>query len=291
MLDTSELILTPRGTIYHLDLHPDEVADTIITVGAPERVPKVSRYFDRLEHTRMHREFVSHTGYIGRKRLTVVSTGIGPDNIDIVLNELDALANIDFNSRSLKNALTSLTLIRLGTSGSLQEDIPVGSMLASTFAIGLDNLLHYYVPENNAEETFLLHAFRQHTRFTGNPIQPYIAQASIHLLNHFTSDNYHHGITVTCPGFYAPQGRKLRSASAFPDLIPLLAGFHQGPHRLANLEMETAALYGLSKLMGHHCVSISTIVTNRRDGTFSKDAGAEIDRMIKNALEIIEQLK
>ncbi len=286
MIGESELIITPKGCIYHLDVHPDEIAGTVITVGDPGRVPEVSKHFDRVEHKKAHREFVTHTGYIGNKRISVVSSGIGPDNIDITLNELDALVNIDFETREPKAQQQSLNIIRLGTSGSLQEDIPVDSLVASSFGIGLDNLLHYYRFENNADELFLLNAFSQHTHLTGNPVQPYIAEGSIRLLNHFTGD-YIHGITVTCPGFYAPQGRKLRLPLAFPTLVDTLSTFESGGHRITNFEMETSAIYGLGKLMGHHCLSVNTIVANRQAKTFSKDAASAVENMIRKSLEII----
>lgn len=286
MIGESELILTDAGNIYHLDLHPDELADTVITVGDPGRVAQVSQYFDRIEHRKAHREFVTHTGYIGSKRLTVLSSGIGPDNIDITLNELDALVNIDFAGRTVKEEPRSLQIIRLGTSGSLQEDIPVDSLVASTFGIGLDNLLHYYRPEGNAEEAFILNDFQNHTLLTGNPVQPYVAQGSVRLLNHFT-EGYVHGITVTCPGFYAPQGRRLRLPLAFPGLVDTLSTFRSGMNRITNFEMETSAIYGLGKLMGHHCLSVNTIIANRQSKTFSKDAAAAVDNMIRKSLEII----
>lgn len=289
MIGNSELIITPAGCIYHLDVHPDEIADTVITVGDPGRVPEVSKYFDRIEHRKAHREFVTHTGYIGGKRLSVVSSGIGPDNIDITLNELDALVNIDFATRTPKEVTRSLNIIRLGTSGSLQEDLPVDSLVASTFGIGLDNLLHYYRFENNADETYVLHDFQNHTLLSGNPIQPYIAEGSVRLLNHF-SEGYTHGITVTCPGFYAPQGRRLRLPLAFPGLVDTLSTFRSGMHRITNFEMETSAIYGLGKLLGHHCLSINTIVANRQAKTFSKDAPSAIDHMIRKSLEIISHL-
>lgn len=284
----SELIITPEGCIYHLDVHPDEIAHTVITVGDPGRVAAVSKYFDKIEHRKSHREFVTHTGYIGDKKLSVVSTGIGPDNIDITLNELDALVNIEFNTRTVKPEPTSLQIIRMGTSGALQEDIPVDSMVASTFGIGLDNLLHYYKIENNAEESFLLHEFQKHTGLE-NPIQPYMAQGSVRLLNHFMN-GYEHGITVTCPGFYAPQGRVLRLPLAYTNLINVLSTFESGTHRICNFEMETSAIYGLGKLMGHQCLSINTIIANRQSKTFSKDAPKAIDTMIRKSLEIIETL-
>jgi len=285
----SELIITPNNTIYHLDLHPDQLADTIITVGDPDRVGAVSKYFDHIEHRAQHREFVTHTGTIGAKRISVVSTGIGPDNIDIVLNELDALANIDFSTRTIREEKRSLQIIRLGTSGSLQADIPVDSFVASSFAIGLDNLLHYYQYSNNPEESFILSAFREHTALNGKAIVPYIAEGAINLRNHF-SDQYHTGITVTCPGFYGPQGRVLRGPIAFPNLIDALGTFSSRGERITNFEMETSAIYGLGNLLGHHCLSISAIVANRVHKTFSADGAAAVDHMIRQSLAIIEKI-
>ncbi len=287
-IGASELIITDKGCIYHLDLHPDEIARTVITVGDPGRVQEVSKHFDKIEVRKAHREFISHTGCIGSKRISVVSTGIGPDNIDITLNELDALVNIDFNTRLPKATHTSLEIIRMGTSGSLQADIPVDSLVASTFGIGLDNLLHYYHYEENAEVAFIRNAFVQHTALENTRIAPYMVEGSIHLLNKFpTREGYHHGITVTCPGFYAPQGRQLRLAPAFPHLIDALSSFNSGSHRITNFEMETSAIYGLGKLLGHQCLSINTIVANRQTKTFSNDGAASVENMIQKSLELL----
>ena len=285
-IPASELIITPKGTIYHLDLHPEQLADTIITVGDPGRVPAVSRHFDRIEHRAAHREFISHTGFIGSKRITAVSTGIGADNIDIVLNELDALANIDFHTRSIRDQKKSLRIIRLGTSGALQADIPPDSLVASSFAIGLDSLMHYYVYEPNPDEAFMLTEFIRHTHLQNTPIKPYIAEGSIRLLALFAG-RMAGGITITCPGFYGPQGRVLRAPIAFPQLMGALGSFSSRGHRVANFEMETSAMYGLGKLLGHQCLSISTIVANRVQHTFSGNAGAAIEKMIVSALEVI----
>lgn len=285
----SELILTDKGTIYHLDLAPEQMADTIITVGDPGRVASVSKYFDRIEHKASHREFITHTGYVGNKRISVVSTGIGPDNIDIVLNELDALANINFQSRLPKQQIKSLTVIRLGTSGSLQSDVPVDSLVASTYGIGLDNMLHYYQYENNAEELNLLSELEQQTTLKNPVIKPYIAKGSQFLCDHFT-ENFVQGITVTCPGFFGPQGRVLRAAIAFPGLIDSLTSFQSDANRITNFEMETSAIYGLGKILGHQCLSINTIIANRVQKTFSSHADVSIDKMIKTSLEIIEKI-
>lgn len=285
----SELILHADGAIYHLNLRPEEIADTIITVGDPDRVTKVSKYFDSIEVKKQHREFVTHTGYVGNKRISVISTGIGPDNIDIVLNELDALVNIDFANRVVKSDKKQLSIIRLGTSGALQKDIDVDSFVVSSYAIGLDNLMHYYVLKNNYEEQLMLGEFSKHTGLQDSVIVPYIAEGAVSLLHHFV-EGYQHGITITCPGFYAPQGRQIRMPLNFPNLIDLLPGFSYGNHRITNFEMETAAIYGLSKNMGHHALSISTIVANRINKTFSKDGNASVDKMIRSSLEIIASM-
>ncbi len=285
----SELIINKRGAIYHLDLRPDELAPTIITVGDPDRVHRVSRHFDTIEHRSQHREFVSHTGRIGQKRLTVVSTGIGTDNIDIVLNELDALVNIDFSSRTIRKEFTHLTIIRVGTSGSLQKDIPVDSFVASTYGLGIDNLLNFYRNEPNEAENELLQSFSAQTQLHHRLAHPYISSASASLLRHFAT-GFHQGITVTCPGFYGPQGRVLRLGLSQPELIDRLTGFSYGPHRIANFEMETAGIYGLGKLLGHSCLSLSAMVANRIQKTFSPDGDALVDNLINITLDIVEKM-
>jgi len=285
----SELIINSRGAIYHLDLRPEELASTVFTVGDPDRVSAVSRHFDTIEHKTQHREFVSHTGYIGKKRVTVVSTGIGTDNIDIVLNELDALVNIDFSTRTIKKEFTPLTIIRIGTSGSLQKDIPADSFVASTHGLGIDNLLNFYRYEPADNETELLQAFTTQTQLHQRLAQPYLSGASATLLRHFT-EGFHHGITVTCPGFYGPQGRVLRLGLNQPELIDRLTGFSYGPHRITNFEMETAGIYGLGRLLGHHCLSLSAIVANRISRTFSPDGHKAVEKLITNTLRIVETL-
>lgn len=281
----SELIINDRGAVYHLDLRPDEIGSTVITVGDPDRVKEVSKYFDRIEVKRQHREFVSHTGYIGKKRITVLSSGIGPDNIDIVLNELDALVNIDFTSREIKKELHSINIIRIGTSGSLQEDIPVDSFVASTHGLGVDNLLNFYRHEHNEQEKELLHSFITHTQIHSQIGNPYISGGASSLIKHFVQD-FHQGITVTCPGFYGPQGRVLRLGVRNPDLINRLTDFRFGQHRITNFEMETSAIYGLGKLLGHNCLAINAIVANRVKKEFSKDGKAAVENLIKRFVGI-----
>ena len=284
----SELIINSRGAIYHIDLRPEELADTVITVGDPDRVAVVSKYFDKIEVKRQHREFIAHTGYIGSKRITVISSGIGPDNIDIVLNELDAVKNIDFETRIVKEVLTPLTIIRLGTSGSLQADIPVDNFVAGTHGLGLDNLLHYYRFTMNNEEQQLLKHFVAHTLLTGN-VQPYISSAGGSVLKHFVT-GFHNGITVTCPGFYGPQGRVLRLGLSNPTLVENLTSFAFGNHRISNFEMETSAIYGLGKLLGHQCLSVNVIVANRVRKEFSKDGALAVENLIKTCLGVIEKI-
>jgi uridine phosphorylase len=281
----SELIINERGAVYHLDLRPEEIAGTIITVGDPGRVKEVSKHFDSIEVKRHHREFITHTGYIGKKRITVLSSGIGPDNIDIVMNELDALVNIDLQSRQIKPQLTALNIIRCGTSGSLQADVPVDSFVASTHGLGIDNLLNFYHLEENEEEKQLLHSFVTHTQMHGQMSYPYISGCGASLLKHFVN-GFHHGITVTCPGFYGPQGRVLRLGIRYPELVDRLTDFRFGRHRITNFEMETSAIYGLGKLLGHHCLALNAIVANRVKKEFSKDAKAAVENLIIHLLRI-----
>ncbi len=282
----SELIINNRGAVYHLNLLPGELASTIITVGDPDRVSEVSKHFDSIEIQTRHREFVTHTGFIGQKRISVVSTGIGTDNIDIVLNELDALVNIDFNTRTIKPVFTPLTIVRVGTSGSLQADIPVDSFVASTHGIGIDNLLNFYRQQPNEEEQQLLKAFLQQTQPDARLSAPYIAAAGASVQKKFVH-GFHQGITVTCPGFYGPQGRILRLGLLQPDLIDRLTAFRFGNHRITNFEMETSAIYGLGKLLGHHCLSLNAIVANRVEKTFSSDGAAAVENLIIKTLGIL----
>ena len=282
----SELIINDRGAIYHLNLLPEELAQNIIVVGDPDRVKMVSRYFDHIEVNTRHREFVTHTGTVGKKRISVISTGIGTDNIDIVINEIDALVNINLHSREIKPTRTTVNIIRIGTCGSLQADIPVDGHVAGTHGLGIDNLMNFYRLEQNEEEKQLLHSFVTHTQLHGQMSYPYIAGASASLIKHFVKDFYH-GITVTCPGFYGPQGRVLRLGIKNPNLINNLTSFRFGQHRIANFEMETSAIYSLGKLLGHHCLSLNVVVANRIKQEFSQDHFAAVDSLIKKVLKII----
>ncbi|MDD2792574.1 MAG: nucleoside phosphorylase [Sediminibacterium sp.] len=282
----SELIINSRGAVYHLNLRPEELADTVITVGDPGRVAEVSKHFDRIEGRYEHREFITHTGYIGNKRFSVLSSGIGTDNIDIVLNELDALANIDFETRTIRPELRRLKIIRIGTSGSLQADIPVDAFVASTHGLGIDNLMNFYRRENNDEELAIVQEFINHTKIGQHVSVPSIASAAPMLQKHFV-DGFHQGITVTCPGFYGPQGRILRLGLQYPELVDQLTSFRYGNHRISNFEMETAAIYGLGKLLNHYCLSLNAIVANRVKQEFSKDGAKAVEALIVKSLEIL----
>ena len=285
----SELIINTRGAVYHLDLRPEELADTVIVVGDPDRVKKVSAHFDRIEHRLQHREFITHTGYIGQKRFSVLSTGIGPDNIDIAINELDALANIDFETRTIKEHFQQLKIIRFGTSGSLQADIPVDSFVASTHGLGLDNLLNFYAYPKSLAETEMAEAFIEQVKLDTAITYPYAFAGSQKLLDNF-NNGFHKGITVTCPGFYGPQGRILRLGLSSPCLINNLTNFRFNDHRITNFEMETSAIYGLGKLLGHECMSVNAIVANRVVQEFSSDGNAAVERLIKQALDVLAAL-
>ena len=284
----SEMILNARGAIYHLNLKPDELGNTVFLVGDPDRVKEVSKHFDKIEYKGEYREFITHTGLIGKKRLSVLSTGIGTDNVDIAINELDALVNIDLTTREIKSSTTSLNLIRIGTSGSLQPEIPVDSFIASTHGLGIDNLLNFYRLEQNDEEKQLLHSFVTSVQMHAQVGYPYIAGASASLIKHFVKDFYQ-GITVTCPGFYGPQGRILRLGVSNPELINRLTQFRFGQHRITNFEMETSAIYGLSKLLGHNCLSLNAVIANRLRKDFSKDGKAAVENLIVRVLEIVSE--
>ena len=282
----SELIINPDGSIYHLHLKPHEISDIIITVGDPDRVEAVSRHFDSIQHKVHHREFYTHTGVLNNKRLTVISTGIGTDNIDIVMNELDALANIDFETRTVKDDLTSLQIIRMGTSGAVSEQVPMDSIVISEIAIGMDGLMNFYEFENSIQETIYLEAFINHIRPYFKEIKPYIASADPSLLERFEK-KYAKGTTVTASGFYGPQGRTLRAKNEFKNFATVINQFRHTHFRISNLEMETAGIYAFGKLLGHQCLSINAILADRVHQTFSADPQKIIDTMIQESLEII----
>lgn len=285
MIKESELILNPDGSIYHINLRPEQVADTIILVGDPNRVPRVSDYFDTIEFKTQKREFCTHTGTYKGKRLTALSTGIGPDNIDIVINELDALFNIDLHTRKPKEQLTSLNIVRFGTSGSLQADIPVDSFVLSSHGLGMDNMLHAYKDAPNVREIAMEEAFIAHTQWNTGKGRPYIIGCGETLKQRLLTDKVFEGITGTAPGFYGPQGRMLRLPVQDPTLNDKLHSFNYKGYRMTNLEMETSAIYGLSKLLGHQAVSLNAIIANRAAGTFTKDTKKVVENLIVYGLE------
>ncbi|QPH40284.1 nucleoside phosphorylase [Pedobacter endophyticus] len=277
----SDLIINPDGSIYHLNLLPGDVAETVITVGDPDRVSQVSKHFDTIELKKGKREFITHTGFVGKKRVTVLSTGIGTDNIDIVLNELDALVNIDFNARQIKQELTSLNIVRIGTSGSVQPDIPMGTILASAYGLGMDALMNYYLPPELNSNAALLEEIKVH--FKGfQKINPYLNAADENLLNTIGKD-LPTGITVTAPGFYAPQGRLVRAQNAVPHFINLVSSFKSNQYRITNLEMETAGIYALANVLGHKALSINAILASRVNFQFS----SEPDKVVENAIKLV----
>ena len=285
MIKESELILNRDGSIYHLNLRPEQVADTIILVGDPNRVPRVSAYFDTIEFSTQKREFCTHTGTYKGKRLTALSTGLGPDNIDIVINELDALFNIDLHTRKPKEQLTSLNIVRFGTSGSLQADRPVDSFVLSSHSLGMDNMLHAYKDAPNVREIAMEEAFMAHTQWNTDKGRPYIVGCGEILKQQLLTDKVFEGITGTAPGFYGPQGRMLRLPVQDPTLNDKLHSFNYKGYRMTNLEMETSAIYGLSKLLGHQAVSLNAIIANRAAGTFTKDTKKVVENLIVYGLE------
>lgn len=284
----SELILNPDGSVYHLNLLPEDIADTIFLVGDPDRVEEVSRYFDKMEVQKQKREFVTHTGYVGNKRVTCLSTGIGTDNIDIVITELDALVNMDLKTRQPKDALSALNLIRIGTCGALQEDIDIDTYLASEFGVGLDGLLGFYDFSNTEEEEAMLAPIVPIVSKLG--VHPTIIKASDKLLNTVAKD-VRWGVTLTNCGFYGPQGRTVRIAPKDKKYIDELSAITlTGNRKLTNMEMETSGIYGLAKLMGHHGLSLNAIIANRVRGVFSKDPHAATDKLIRFVLEKITEI-
>lgn len=282
----SELILNPDGSVYHLNLKPENISDTIIFVGDQDRVEKITKHFDSVDFSTQKREFKTQTGYYQDKRLTVISTGIGPDNIDIVLNELDALVNIDLETRQPKKELSSLNIIRIGTSGSLQADIPVDAFLMSTHGLDINGMLHFYqidgISNPEVEDEFI-----KHTNWDKNKARPIIIENSKYLEKYFEGDKIFKGMTGTAGGFYGPQGRVLRLPLHDANLNEKLDNFNYKDFRITNFEMETSVIYGLSKLLGHEALSLNAIIANRVNGDFSKDPKKTVEKLIAYALERI----
>ncbi len=284
MIQSSELILNPDGSVYHLNLKPQHIAHDIIFVGDQNRVEKITQFFDHIEFSTQKREFKTQTGTYKGKRMTVMSTGIGPDNIDIVMNELDALVNIDLTTRQIKSELTSLNIIRIGTSGSLQADIPCDSFVMSQYGLGLDNMLRSYLIDEVSEKT-LEDAFIAQTNWDMQKGRPYVIKGSEILEKRIESNQIHKGFTGTAGGFYGPQGRVLRLQIQDPELNAKMDKFEYQGIKMTNLEMETGAIYGLGKLLGHQCLSLNAIIANRATGTFSDDPYKAVDALIAYTLD------
>ncbi|MEO0506712.1 MAG: nucleoside phosphorylase [Bacteroidota bacterium] len=286
--EPSELILNSDGSIYHLNLLPEDLANTVITVGDPERVASISKHFDRLEVRKSKREFHTHTGWYRKKRITVISTGIGTDNIDIVFNELDALANINFERRTLNETQKALSIIRVGTSGAIQEDIPIDSLLVSDMAIGYDGLLHFYESDAIRDLAFE-EALTNHMKTPGFPSTPYVVEGSRDLKTIFTQEGVLNGITLTNAGFYGPQGRTLRLTPKMKDYNSKLSNFTYKDRQITNFEMETAGIYGMAKLLGHEAISLNAILANRITGEFSEKPNETISKLIAFVLDVISE--
>ena len=289
-LPESELILNPDGSVYHLALRPEHLGDLILVAGDPGRIAQISKRFEKIEHRSQNREFIAHTGVLHGVRITALATGIGTDNIDIVMGELDALVNIDLEKRTPKEQQRSLTIVRMGTCGALQEDIPVDHFIVSQSGLGMDNVLHYYAHEQTDEELRVLQAILHHTEWPDNLPVPYMAEGHHPLVEQLGVGN-HVGITATSGGFYGPQGRQLRAIPSVDGLNELLSSFRYPTNtageelRITNFEMETSALYGLGGMLGHKTATICSVVANRLRKEYSKDHHAAIERMIDQVLE------
>ncbi len=286
VIPESELILNPDGSVYHLALKGEEIANCVILVGDPGRTAQIASYLNNIEFHRQHREFISCTGYFQQVRLTVLSTGIGPDNIDIVLNELDAAVNIDPTTRKARSERRKLTIIRLGTCGALQSNIAVNDVVATASVIGLDGVLHFYEPWSKHNYPVLESAFINHMNWPSELAQPYAAKASERLLNHLPKE-FHKGITLTAPGFYGPQGRELQLKCSIPNFHDKLASFHFNNWQLLNFEMETSVIYGLSTLLNHESLTLCVAIANRKTGLFTRDYQESVDLLIQQSLDYI----
>ncbi len=282
-ISETDLILNPDGSVYHLNLLPKHISDTIIMVGDPSRVYMVSQFFDEVEFEMNKREFITHVGKFNGKRITVISTGIGTDNVEIVFTELDALVNIDLKTREPKSRKKKLKIIRVGTSGALQEDVPLGTHLVTDYAVGLDNLMNFYDLPMDDFEAGVAHDLH---RKTGLPFMPYVVRGSQSLREQIGFDMMQ-GNTVTCPGFYAPQGRVLRLPLRFPKLLEDFNYYHKGEFWLTNFEMETSGYYAMARLLGHDALSVNAIIANRVKSKFSKNPKKIIESLIKKVLERI----
>ncbi len=288
-IEESELIINNDGSVFHLHLKPGELAENIILVGDPDRVKVVASYFDEIELEKRNREFVSTTGLYRGKRFSVVATGIGTDNIDIVMNELDALVNVDFETRQVKDQLTTLNLVRIGTSGSLQKDLPVDSCLLSEKAIGFDGLLNFYANRDSVSDIAFEDEFKSSVDWNEKLTSPYVVNASPDLLEKLSNNDFNTGVTISAPGFYGPQGRVIRLGLVDSDINEKISNFVYGNFRITNYEMECSAIYGLSKLLGHKAATVCAIIANRKAGEYSKDYKPVIKTLIKKVLDSLAE--
>jgi uridine phosphorylase len=283
-LPSSELVLNPDGSIYHLKLQPEQLADTVIVVGDQGRVETISKHFDLIECRVQNREFVTHTGTYRGKRISAISTGIGTDNLDIVMNELDALVNIDLKNRVIRDTHHSLDIVRIGTSGTLVKDIPVDSVIVSTHGLGFDGLLHFYSFQENEREQAILSAILKQLHLPESLNRPYLVESDPVLFSKL-SPGFFTGITATACGFYGPQGRTLRLTPAVPDLNERMMGFKHQDLLITNFEMETSALFGLSRLLGHRSATACAIIANRASLEYSRDYKPVIENLITSVLD------
>ena len=283
----SELLIEPNGAIYHLGIKPEQLADKIILVGDPNRVPKVAAFFDSQECEVSSREFRTITGTYKGKRISVVGTGIGCDNIDIVVNELDALVNIDFATRYEKEQFRQLEMVRIGTCGGLQEYTPIGSFICSQKSVGFDGLLNFYAGRNNVCDLAFEEAFKQHMDWSPLLCAPYTVPADAELVERIAKGDMVRGVTISCGGFFGPQGRRLRVPLAFPRQNELVESFEYEGQRITNFEMESSALAGLAALMGHKAVTVCLVIANRRAKEANVDYGAKMNELIQTVLERI----
>ncbi len=289
MIKHSELILNPDGTIFHLHLKPENISDQIILVGDPARIDTIASHFSKIDFSVQNREFKTITGWYNNKRLSVISTGIGTDNIDIVVNELDALANIDLEARKIKEEKKSLNIVRIGTSGGLQDDLPVNTFVVSKKSIGFDGLLNFYANRNAVSDLDFEEAFRAYTGWDKSLPSPYVVDASEDLLSKFESDEFAMGVTISAPGFYGPQGRELRLPLAHPQLNEKIESFSHKGLRITNFEMESSAIYGLSKLLGHKALTVCLIIANRVTLTANENYRDEMRKLIDKVLAKLTQ--
>ena len=283
-IPASQLVLNNEGAIYHLNLHPDQLADNVIMVGDPGRVDMIASFFDKIDVERQNRELITRTGWFNGKRITVLSTGMGTDNLDIVMNELDALANIDLKTRMPKETHRSLNLIRLGTCGALQPDIEPGNNVATRYAIGLDGLLYFYEKHKEVNEIAMRDAFIEQMDYPKDLPKPYVVEGSKMLFDKL-AEGYYQGVTATAPGFYGPQGRTLRMHLSYPENNNKIEHFDYQGWRVCNFEMESSALYGLGKMMGHNCLTICVAIANRVTEKFTTDYHPYVRKLVESTLE------